>query len=33
VRVLIAEGLALWFLLNLPGAIPAGNPKEVKDRS
>jgi len=33
VRVILAEGPALWFLLNFPGTIPDGNPKEVKDRS
>ena len=33
VRVILAEGPALSFLLKFPGTIPDGNPKEVKDRT
>ena len=33
VRVILAGGTALSFLLKFPGTIPDGNPKEVKDRT
>ena len=33
VRVILAEGPALSFLLKFRGTIPGGNPKEVKDRT